>query len=61
MNEHGARILVVDDERGIREGCRKILSCEGYRVETAGDGAEALALFGEGDGFAAALIDLKMP
>ena len=38
MNNAGSRILVVDDELGIREGCKKILLSEGYEVETAGDG-----------------------
>jgi two-component system phosphate regulon sensor histidine kinase PhoR len=54
-------ILVVDDERGIREGCRKVLASEGYVVETAADGAQGLALLRGGGRFAAALVDLKMP
>lgn len=58
---NGSRILVVDDELGIREGCRKILEPEGYEVETAEDGVAALELLGEPGRFAAALIDLKMP
>jgi CheY-like chemotaxis protein len=29
---------VVDDEKGVREGCRKILSVEGYQVTIAEDG-----------------------
>jgi len=55
------RILVVDDEAGMREGCRRILSDEGYDVETAGDGVEGLERFKERGPFAAALVDLKMP
>ena len=55
------RILVVDDERGIREGCHKVLASEGYEVETAEDGIAGLKLFEERGNFAAALIDLKMP
>ncbi len=31
-------ILVVDDEKGIREGCRRILSSEGFNVDTAENG-----------------------
>jgi len=63
MNENNGapRILVVDDEPGIREGCRKILLPEGYEVETAEDGIAGLELFKERGNFAAALIDLKMP
>ena len=38
MSEEPVRILVVDDELGVREGCRKILSAEGYEVTIAEDG-----------------------
>lgn len=37
----GTNILVVDDEADIRRLIKEILSEEGYRVETAGDAAEA--------------------
>ena len=37
-----ASILVVDDEENAREGLSKILSKEGYRVETAPNGKEAI-------------------
>ena len=56
-----ARILVVDDELGIREGCRKILSAEGYEVLTAGDGKTGLEQFVERGPFAVLLVDLMMP
>ncbi len=36
------RILVVDDEEASRKGLRALLTREGYRVEEAADGAEAL-------------------
>jgi len=55
------RILVVDDELGMREGCRRILTDEGYEVETASDGLAGLELFRERRNFGAALVDLKMP
>ncbi len=61
MNDKKNRILVVDDELGMREGCRKVLTSEGYEVETAEDGVAALKLFKEEKKFAVALIDLKMP
>lgn len=35
-------ILFVDDNRNIREFCRRELEAEGYRVALAGDGTEAL-------------------
>jgi signal transduction histidine kinase/DNA-binding response OmpR family regulator len=55
------RILVVDDELGMREGCRKILTSEGYQVEVAEDGVAGLELFRKCGDFAVALIDLNMP
>ena len=36
------RILVVDDEPAVRESLRRALQLEGYGVELAGDGSEAL-------------------
>ncbi|HVO40540.1 MAG TPA: ATP-binding protein [Spirochaetia bacterium] len=56
-----ARILVVDDELGVREGCRKILAAEGYAVVTAGDGKAGLEQFLERGPFHALLVDLQMP
>ena len=35
------RILVVDDERTLRESCRSFLTSEGYNVEACGKGSEA--------------------
>ncbi len=55
------RILVVDDELGMREGCRRILTEEGFEVETAEDGITGLDLFRDHGGFAVALVDLNMP
>jgi len=61
INESQPRILVVDDELGMREGCRRILAAEGYEVETAEDGLAGLERFRQAGNFAAALVDLKMP
>jgi two-component system nitrogen regulation response regulator NtrX len=38
-----ARILVVDDEAGVRQALAQLLEYEGYEVATAGGGAEGLA------------------
>jgi NADH:ubiquinone oxidoreductase subunit E len=51
---------VIDDERGIREGCRRILESENYQVLAAEDGTSGLEL-ARTDQVAVALIDLKMP
>jgi two-component system nitrogen regulation response regulator NtrX len=41
-----ARILVVDDEEGIRRILRQVLEYEGHEVKVAGGGGEALEVFG---------------
>ncbi len=45
-----ATILVVEDEPAVRDACVAILRDLGYRVLEAGDGPEALRVFGENDG-----------
>jgi PAS domain S-box-containing protein len=58
----GELILVVDDEAAIRELTKETLESHGYRVATAGDGAEAVALFAQEAGrVAAVLTDMTMP
>jgi two-component system nitrogen regulation response regulator NtrX len=54
-----ARILVVDDEEGIRHVLRQVLEYEGHSVRTASGGGEALSLHDE---FAPDLtfLDVKM-
>lgn len=42
MTEQEITILVVDDDKAIREAIQKLLEQEGYHVLTAGDGVEAL-------------------
>ena len=41
------KILVVDDERAIRNSLKEILTDEGYEVDTAEDGAAAAKIFAE--------------
>jgi two-component system, NtrC family, response regulator HydG len=55
-----ARILVVDDEPSARSGLEKLLSQEGYTVDTAADGLLALELVAESPP-ALIITDLKMP
>jgi two-component system phosphate regulon sensor histidine kinase PhoR len=59
MNEN-IKILVVDDERGLREGCRRILESEGYSVDLAEDGKQGLELL-QKNSYDLMLIDLIMP
>jgi signal transduction histidine kinase/CheY-like chemotaxis protein len=54
------RILVVDDEENVRELLADILESEGYQVELASSGREALDKFGDGAGYDALFTDLGM-
>ena len=54
-----ARILVVDDEEGIRSFIADALESEGHDVAQAGDGEEALQLLRE-RGFHLLVTDLRM-
>jgi two-component system response regulator MprA len=53
-------ILVVEDDRGIRDSLRRGLIFEGYRVETAEDGETALRMVREKDPDAV-ILDLMLP
>jgi len=53
-------VLVVDDESSIRDSLRMILEYEGYRVDEAASGNEALARVAERRPDAA-ILDIKMP
>ena len=55
-----ADILVVDDDAALRAIIREVLADEGYQVETARDGQEALDLIAASRP-ALVLLDLEMP
>jgi CheY-like chemotaxis protein len=55
-----ANVLVVDDERTVCNSCRKILTQEGYNVDIALSGEEALRKV-KGNGFDVVITDWKMP
>ena len=57
-----AMILVVDDDRNIREVTRELLADVGYRVQTASGSAEALRVMQtQGDDIALVILDVNMP
>ncbi|RCK81204.1 MAG: PAS/PAC sensor hybrid histidine kinase [Candidatus Ozemobacter sibiricus] len=63
---HGeSRILVMDDEPSVREICLAILQTDGYRVDGAAHGEEAIALFREawqsGHPYRLVILDLTVP
>jgi two-component system, NtrC family, nitrogen regulation response regulator NtrX len=53
-------ILVIDDERPIRNSLKDILEFEGYAADTAEDGAKGLELFRSGS-YDMVFADIKMP
>ena len=54
-------VLIVDDEEGLRESLKEFLEEEGYRVATATNGAEALALLEHDVLPCMMILDLIMP
>ena len=59
-NSQGKRILIVDDEAKIRTLIRKYAEFDGYEVEEAADGMEALEKLKNGR-FDIAVMDIMMP
>ncbi len=55
-----SRILIVDDEKSVRETLREMLEYEGYEVVEADSGLQALDLFSQ-QSFDVVLCDIKMP
>jgi two-component system response regulator MprA len=55
------KILVVDDERAVRDSLRRALELEGYEIELAGDGREALERLESNSQPDALILDLLMP
>jgi len=55
------KVLVVDDERAVRDSLRRALELEGYEVELAADGEEALERLGGPSPSDAVILDVLMP
>jgi two-component system, NtrC family, response regulator HydG len=60
MPEAPAQILVIDDDKAMRDACFQILSRQGFRVELAASAKQGLTLL-ERMSFDAILLDLVMP
>jgi CheY-like chemotaxis protein len=58
--EHSASVLLVEDDKDIREAVSAVLEAEGYTVLTAGNGQEALKILERGQP-CVVLLDLMMP
>jgi two-component system, OmpR family, response regulator MprA len=57
----GMKILVVDDERAVRDSLRRALELEGYEIELACDGREALYRLDTDSQPDAVILDVLMP
>ena len=55
------KVLVVDDERAVRESLRRALELEGYEIELADDGQEALYRLESQEEPDAVILDVLMP
>src|SRR3954469_16090932 len=55
------KILIVDDERAVRESLRRALELEGYEIELAADGSEALYRLEGAAEPGAMILDVLMP
>ena len=55
------QVLVVDDEAPVREALRRALTLEGYSVELAADGSEALHRLSDDGAADAVVLDVLMP
>ncbi len=56
----GARILIIDDEAGIRDSLEALLTLEGFTVEMATEGVSGLELLSSNE-YDLLLLDLSMP
>ena len=60
MEEHKSKILVIEDEKNMREILKILLEGEGYEVSTATDGVEGLGWINR-EIFDLIITDIKMP
>lgn len=60
MKNRTPQVLIVDDEKGLRVGVKRLLEDEGYEVDTAENGTKGIEL-GTSREYDLAVIDLKMP
>lgn len=60
MQNTKPKVLIVDDEKGLRIGVQRLLEMEGYEVDVAENGTEGIKL-GTTKDYDLVVIDLKMP
>lgn len=58
----GENLLLIEDDRALRETCQSFLEAAGYRVQTTPDAAAGLRIYESSPGaFAVVITDLMMP
>lgn len=60
MSRKVIKILIVDDEESIRDGCHQVLSRRGYQVDTTGDALKGLKMASQNT-YDVILLDVRMP
>ncbi len=60
MKKTSQRILIIDDEEVIRDGCTQVLSRKGHPVESTGDALKGLEMALR-DTYDVILLDIRMP
>jgi two-component system cell cycle sensor histidine kinase/response regulator CckA len=61
ISGNGELVLLIDDERAILDVTAATLESFGYRVLTASDGSEGIALYAQNPGVAVVVTDMLMP
>lgn len=61
MTSVGAAVLVVEDDDDIRDVLQEVLTAEGFRVDVAKDGLDALGKLETGAAPPVILLDMMMP
>jgi len=61
VDEVRCRVLVVDDEAQVRRSTAQLLELEGYQVEQAASGEEALQRFERGEAYSVVILDVVLP
>ena len=60
MTTKNKKILIIDDEESIRDGCTQVLSRKGYQVESTGDALKGLEMALRNI-YDIVLVDIRMP
>jgi len=60
VEDYKPRVIIVDDEKGLRTGTQRLLQSENYIVDTAENGTEGIRM-ATGTEYDLAILDLKMP